>query len=129
MNESQEEFQKLREAYLAEIDPQSRIESDLVDQLVVARWRLERIWMIETGLLDLEMTKQREEVEEKFEAIDEETRTALAFRSLCDDSHTLALLNRYEARFHRISARVLEALRLFRERQNLQNEGNTAEVP
>jgi hypothetical protein len=54
MDEPEEGFQKLREAYLAEIDPQSRIESDLVDQLVVARWRLERIWMIETGLLDLD---------------------------------------------------------------------------
>jgi len=128
MNESEEEFQKLRDDYLSELGPQSRIETDLVDQLVVARWRLERIWMIETGLLDLEMTKQREEVEKNFEAIDEEIRTALAFRSLCDDSHTLSLLNRYEARFQRVSASVLEALHLLRENQNLPSEGNDAEV-
>jgi hypothetical protein len=97
MSECGEELQSLRDAYLAEIEPQSRIESGLVDRLVVTRSRLERVWMTETALLDVEMTRQREGVEEKFEVIDEETLTALAFRYICDGSRTLAALNHYEA--------------------------------
>ena len=66
------------------------------------------------------MAEQREHVEKKFEVIDEETRTALAFRSLCDGSRTLAMLARDQARYRRATERILESLRF------LQGKGRTA---
>lgn len=122
--ESEEQFQKLRESYLLELDPRTQIEADLVDQMVAARWRLERLSSIETALLDLKIFEQREEFDKKFENIDEDTRLALAFRALCDNSGSLALLNRYEARLHRTFERALESLRTLRAAQKMQNEPN-----
>lgn len=121
-NESESEFQQLREAYLLRFNPRTEIEADLVEQLVAARWRMERTWAMETALLDLEMAEQRENIEKEFEAIDEETRTALAFRALCDGSRTLAMLSRYETRFRRATERILESLRRFREKGRQENE-------
>jgi len=121
-NESESEFQQLRQAYLLRFNPQTEIEAALVEQLVAARWRMERTWVIETALLDLEMAQQQENIEKQFEAIDEETRTALAFRSLCDGSRTLAMLSRYEARYRRATERILKSLRLRQGRGRQENE-------
>ncbi len=121
-NESESDFEHLREAYLAHFNPRTEIEADLVEQLVAARWRMERTWAMETALLDLEMEEQREAIEKKFEAIDEETRTALAFRSLCDGSRALAMLARYEARDRRATERILESLRRLQERGRPENQ-------
>ncbi len=125
-NESKERFLSLRQAYIDQLAPRNQIEADLVDQLVVARWRLERAWSLETSFLDLEMARQRPQVEEEFELIDEPTRTALAFKAACDGSSSLALLNRYEIRYQRTIHRTLEALRRLREseKENLPNEPN-----
>ncbi len=128
-NESQSELQQLREAYLLRFNPQTGIETGLVEQLAAARWRMERTWAIETALFDLEMAKQQDNAGNEFDAIDAETRIALAFRSLCDESPTLATLCRYEARYRRASERILESLRGLqgtgrRENGKLQNEPN-----
>jgi hypothetical protein len=127
-NESESDFEKLLEAYLAQFNPQSEIEASLVEQLVAARWRMERVWAIETSLLDLEMTEQRDAVDQKYEAIDEVARTALAFRALCDNSRALDLLSRYESQFRRAGERILDSLLRLRDQQlenkELQNEPN-----
>ena len=41
--ESEKAFNALREEYLAEYQPQTRSRFDLVDHLVAARWRLNRV--------------------------------------------------------------------------------------
>ena len=127
-NESESEFEKLLESYLAQFNPQSEIEASLVEQLVAARWRMERVWAIETSLLDLEMTEQEDAVDQKYESIDEVARTALAFRALCDNSRTLNLLSRYESQFRRAGERALDSLLRLQdqqlEKQKLQNEPN-----
>jgi hypothetical protein len=127
-NESEADFDALREAYLAHFNPQTELEVGLVEQLVAACWRTQRTWALETALLDLEMEEQREGIEKKFEAIDEEARTALAFRALCDGSRALELLSRYEARHRRAAERIIETLRRLQEQrlanEKLQNEPN-----
>lgn len=128
--ESEEEFLRLRQTYLLQFAPGNPVEADIVDQLIAARWRLERLWNIETSLLDLELVRQKAGIEEEFELIDDDTRMALAFDSLARNSGTLALLNRYEARLQRTYNRALESLRALREMQKLQNDpkpSNTAE--
>ena len=127
-NESESEFEELLESYRVQFNPQSEIEASLVEQLVAARWRMERIWTIETALLDLEMVEQEDAVDQKYETIDEVARTALAFRALCDNSRALDLLSRYESRFRRAGERILDSLLRLRdqklENKKLQDEPN-----
>ena len=128
-NESDSEFQTLHESYLLLFNPQNDLEAGLVEQLVAARWRMERVWALETALLDLEMEEQREKIENKYESIDEIARTALAFRALSDESRSLALLNRYETRYRLAGDRILEKLeklqgRARQENQTVPNEPN-----
>lgn len=125
-NESEEEFQTMRDSYLAALKPRDQVELGLVEQLVAARWRLERVLSIEAAALDVEMIHQKDEVEENYDRIDGDTRLYLAFRSLADDSKVLALLNRYEARHRRDADRALAALHAHRKLQNeiLQNDAN-----
>lgn len=125
--ESEDEFLKLRENYLLQFAPRNQVEADLVDQLIAARWRLERIRNIEASLLDLELVRQQDEIEQEFETIDADVRMAIAFDSVARKSGTLALLNRYEARLERTYSRALQSLRTLREIQKVQNEPNSAE--
>jgi hypothetical protein len=122
--ESDTQFEQLRESYILEFAPRTQVEADLVDQFIAARWRLERLWSIETSLFDLEMSDQKAQIQKDFEAIDDDTRLAIAFRSLADGSRTLSLLNRYEARLQRACSSALESLRTLREIQELQNDPN-----
>ncbi len=128
-NESEQDFQQLREAYLAELRPPTRFELDLAEQLIAARWRLGRVWAIETALLDLEIRRREPEIQKEFEACDSDTQTALAFQSLCDRSQTLAILSRYEVRYRRASERALKTLALLRGNQKFHQEPKTQNGP
>ncbi len=57
-NESEDEFRALRDTYLAEFQPQNSIERGLIDELVTARWHLERLWSLQTSLLNEETARQ-----------------------------------------------------------------------
>jgi hypothetical protein len=76
----------------------------LVENLAVGRWRLLRLWAIERSTLKAEMDKHDPA------AMEPSARAALAFRALSDESRSLDLLNRYEARFDRQYARSLNLL-------------------
>jgi hypothetical protein len=127
-NESESDFEQLHESYLAQFNPQTDVEVGLVEQLVASRWRIERIWALETALLDLEMLEQEDAVKRKYEAIEDVARTALAFRALCDGSRSLEMLSRYEARHRRASDRILNSLLRLQElrlaNERLPNEPN-----
>ncbi len=118
-NESVEDFNALRQAYLDEIRPTTQFELDLVDQWVAARWRLDRIWAIETALIEIETSRQQPKIKEEFESCDADTQTAIAFRSLCDASTTLAVRSRYEGRFRRTCDRVAKMLAFLRAHQKV----------
>ena len=116
-SESEDDFRALYDAYLAEFQPPSARDLFLVEQLVSARWRLDRAVYTETALLDLKMAQQEPQVEREFSACDKKTRTALAFRALCDESRAFAALDRYEARLQRAYYRALNALTAPREKK------------
>ncbi len=109
-HESEEEFRALREAYIMYFQPETRADFDLLDEFVAARWRLLRITSIETALFDLELDQQELAVKDKFQVCDVETRSALAFKALCDDSRALGVLNRYEGRIRRTHDRLFKRL-------------------
>src|SRR6266536_3213820 len=53
--ESPEEFQELLDQYHANYHPANPIEEDFVNEMVAARWRSERLSMIATSLIDMEV--------------------------------------------------------------------------
>ena len=82
-------------------EPANAIEKDLVDQMVAARWRVRRLWTIETALLDTEIVLRQPEVKKQFKTLDGAIELALAFRSLVDESTSLSLAHRTLRRLQR----------------------------
>jgi hypothetical protein len=118
-NELPDAFDRVYAAFAEKFKPQDDAERELVLQAAAARWRLRRIWQLETTLFDLKMDEQRGLMRETFERFDEHTRQAVAFRSLADDTRSFTLLSRYETRISREYERAVRALdRLRQEREN-----------
>src|SRR5258706_11468291 len=95
-------FQKIRTEYLAIYKPETPAEEVLVDEMVVARWRIQRLWTIETALFDREVHRHRQPETEKADHPDSAAQLPQAFQSLADESLSLALLSRSESRLHRM---------------------------
>jgi hypothetical protein len=122
--ENQEVLEDLRARYIEELKPQGLLESDLVDEIVAARWRMRRAWILETATMDLETDRQAASIQKTFVRIDLPTRAAAAFEKLSDEGDTLHMLDRYEARQSRSYHRALRTLLLVQE--NRLNSGAQA---
>ncbi len=109
-NESEAQFEADLRAYLDHFRPQTKPETDLVHQLAAAQWRLNRYIAIEAALLENKMGDQAEWLDDKYEALPEPNRLAIAFESLSGPNGSLALLNRYQARLQREYQRTLKTL-------------------
>ena len=107
--ENPNEFQQTFDKLLAMHEPVTPAEKDLVEEMVAARWRTRRMWTIETGLLNAEILTQ--ESNPTVSAADPAVHLASAYRALSDDSRSLALASRYEARHQRIYDRPYKTLR------------------
>src|ERR1700732_853958 len=79
--ESREQFQLLLDAHIQQFQPANAVEMDLVEAMAVARWRLRRIWAIETSLLDHELQRRAEDMDDEFTEMSAEDRLAWVFRS------------------------------------------------
>src|SRR6266581_2554023 len=105
--EDLDQFDEVLNKLLGIHEPATPAESDLVEEMLAARWRTRRMWTIETGLLNTEILIQAA----KTDSPDPAVPLAMAFRSLSDDSRSLALASRYEARLQRIYDRAYKTLR------------------
>src|SRR6266481_229372 len=101
------QFDEVLNKLLGIHEPATPAETDLVEEMVAARWRTRRMWTIETGLLNAEILTQLT----KTDATDPNIHLTMAFRSLTDDSRSLVLANRYEARLQRLYDRAYKTLR------------------
>jgi hypothetical protein len=83
--ESQEEFDEILNKLMEIHKPANAAELDLVQEMVVCRWRIRRFWGIETTLLDEEIFNKASQ-----SPFDKGLRVYLAqaFRSLADDSRS-----------------------------------------
>ena len=106
--ENEGEFQTMLGYYADTYQPGSPVEEDLVHEMVACRWRMERLRLIETALIDSEMDRQPPEAEV---TEDPGYQLAFAFRRLVDDSRAISLASRYESRLHRIHERSHRTLR------------------
>jgi hypothetical protein len=101
--ESTDRFRGLLNALFEEFNPRTPFEESLIENMAVSRWRQMRIWGMEKAAMEHEMRRQygtplSAALDPSEQAA---TRAALAFRTLSDDSRSLELINRYEARFDR----------------------------
>src|SRR5215831_5931284 len=92
--ESKEKYAALLAAYLEKCDPDGPIETDLVEEIVAAKWQERRVAAMITALMDVTMDQMEKEIAGQFEKIDNTVRTILAFEKQAKESATLALLNR-----------------------------------
>jgi hypothetical protein len=104
--ESRENFDAILNDFMVTYQPENATETDLVEEMVACRWRIRRLWGIETSLLDGEILNRQTH----FEGTDR-YHLAQAFRYLADDSRSLALAGRYESRLHRIYDHAYATLR------------------
>ncbi|MEO7649548.1 MAG: hypothetical protein ABIZ80_03705 [Bryobacteraceae bacterium] len=125
--EPPEEFQEMCDEYKRAYLPVGLHEEDLVRDMIAARWRIRRLWIIEATLIDDEMMSHEQELSQQRPELDGATHLALAFRRLTDESRTLALISRYESRLHRLHERSLRSLR--ESQQARQPQPVTPEVP
>ncbi|MEP6538707.1 MAG: hypothetical protein ABJF23_25450 [Bryobacteraceae bacterium] len=126
-NESQARFDELLQMYLARFEPRDGVETNLVYEMVSAKWRQQRIWMVQTATLDLEMANQQltiDQHESKAAPLDitEPERTAMAFTVIANNEKALELMLRYETSFSRMHDRAMKALFRLREESNLRND-------
>jgi hypothetical protein len=117
--ESREQFQILLDAHIQQFQPANDVEMDLVEAMAVARWRLRRIWAIETSLLANELTRRAEDIDDEFTEMTGEDRLAWVFQRLADGGQSLALLARYEGNLNRAFDRAFKQLNILKsQRQN-----------
>jgi hypothetical protein len=135
-NESNEAFLKLAAEMEELFQPVDDIERGFVTQAASARWRMLRASIIETGLFDLQMADDMDELDKMYPGgePDEGIRLAVAFKKMTAD-RTLDTVGRYQARLMREYERAIAGLdrvraeRKARERaaiEKLQNEPKPA---
>jgi hypothetical protein len=126
--ESRDRFTALLATLKEELRPQTAIESALVENMAVARWRQMRLWGMEKAGIAYEIQKQESAVDsEDTMNRDAPTRAALAFRVLSDHSRSLELMNRYESRYDRQYSRALERLMQLREKNDFSKRTHEVE--
>src|SRR5260370_9233357 len=92
--ESGDEFQKMEEEFAATHQPATPAEQDLVNEMVAARWRINRIRPIETVIMDCEMVRKKAEDEKTFLPPDSGIHMATAFPPFPEESRSHDLCNR-----------------------------------
>ena len=114
--ESEDDFNLLLADYMDQFHPQSAVESDLVEQMAIARWRLRRLLGIETRQLELELLNRKKYLDDYHPNMNDSDRVAWAFKNLNDNGPSLTLILRYETTINRSYNNALKQL------QQLQKE-------
>jgi hypothetical protein len=85
--------------------------------MATTRWRLRRIGMIESCMLENTIVLSRVHLSWQFETIEDDNRVAHAFGHLANSGKALDLLIRYEASLNRAYDRAVKQLDLLQNRQ------------
>ncbi|HTS50397.1 MAG TPA: hypothetical protein VMH05_20770 [Bryobacteraceae bacterium] len=104
--EDPEEFNQLLTAYLDQFQPDGPAELHLVHEMVAAKWRLQRLAIIETQLYVEYMERAQEDADDPLSPIESLTS---AFTGLAN-SNSYPFLHRVEARLERTYSRALRNL-------------------
>jgi len=119
------EFEQFQAAFEEECQPVGPIEQVLVEDIVAARWRMNRARKMEPGFFTLRLQAMRRTIKEDFSNLDPQAHLALIFRDDAQDADTIGKLSRYEARFERSFHKALKELqRLQQLRAAVSDSGN-----
>ena len=117
------EFEEFQAAFEEECQPVGPIEQVLVEDLVAARWRMNRVRKMEPGFFALRAGVLKSGI--KAPPIDPQAHLALLFYEDARDGDTFGKMSRYEARFERSFYKALKELqRLQSLRAALSDSGN-----
>ncbi len=105
--ESMPRFNELASALILQFQPRNSIEAFLVQTMIAARWRLFRLWGMQTAGFELEMART---LSSHPSAGTGAALAAIAFRNLADNSRVLALQLRLETAYSREFNRALALL-------------------
>jgi len=113
--ECSQSFQSAIAELTAELRPRTYVERQFVEVMTMANWRRRRLWHIEATHFNRAIREEEENSAQQASGApaahensgDSATHTALAFRTLCDDTKILKNLHRYEVRFSREYTRHL----------------------
>lgn len=103
-------FLALETQFQAEYQPVGPTENQLVDQMVIAAWRRQRIWGVETSSLDMQLDADATDLARLAPVVDPATRVAFSMRRLADTSALPDLLLRYETTYNRAFDRAVGRL-------------------
>jgi hypothetical protein len=109
-NEDPAGYTAMHDEYQREWQPSGPTERDLVRQMSHAQYTLIRLYYLEVGLLDLEMSRMAPDLATSETPPDPPMRQTYAFESLAKSNNGLSLLNRYMARAERLYHRALHSL-------------------
>jgi len=126
-NESQEDFDYLRQQYINRFLPQDSIEMDLIDDMVGARWRLRRIAGLQTAQFELQMSLGDANPYREYKLTDQPKRLATALGRAANQDKTLELLIRYETTYSRMYDRAMKALERLRKEASITPESEPYE--
>jgi hypothetical protein len=110
--ESQADFDRLLAGFVSRFQPQDEIETELVNEMASARWRMRRASRLETLVLNEEIAKLQNDPEFP---LDDDAATAQAFMNLTARGGAITQLHRHEARLRRCYERAMKELELLRE--------------
>jgi len=126
--ESKDRFFELLKSFYATYQPQTAVETVLVQKMTVAHWRLMRLWSHQKAAFALELRAQPVTLAVE----DVPTRDSVAFGSLGGQSPTPNIMDRFETTYDRQFARSLRLLRWeqslrLRTQQLIENKAFTIE--
>jgi len=109
--ENPDEFNKFQQEYFDEFQPQTRVERDLVTELISARWRQERLWSFDAAIIDFRMEYMKPELDQQW-ILPPRTRAAIAVmeEAAPSGSHSPQIFARYDAMLSRMYHRALRTL-------------------
>jgi len=108
-HEDRPAFEAMRQSYLERHQPADQHEADLIETMVAARWRLNRMVMVEGQLFEKELAVRAPEINKQFREIDPEGKLAICFEHLAE-GRALSLLLRYESQINRTYERAFKQL-------------------
>jgi hypothetical protein len=103
-------LESLTDSYFDAYNPVGPLELDLVQDIIVARFRLQRCIALESEAIFIEVDRQQTQVDHDWPKASENTHLALAVASLVKRTRTLDHYRRYETLFRRTIDRAVKEL-------------------
>src|ERR1700724_2899419 len=118
------EFEQFQADFEEQCQPVGLLEQVLVEDMVVSRWRMNRLRKMEPGFFPLRREVLKDSIEE-FATLDPQAQLALIVLDDARDTDTIGKMSRYEARFERSFYKALKELqRLQALRAAVSDSGN-----